>query len=319
MSRWFIAGLAAFAVLAPAARAHESVPVAWDFVDTSLCGFPVQSVGEGAMNAHFVFRGSQGPLGLTSGPLTITATNLLTGASVKVGAPSPTRFDAGSGSFSLLGRTLGVGIGLPYATFRGSMTVDTATFEPTTRGTFVGYDLCRALDSGAGPVAPRATAPPWWPPAAPLAGAYADGLVPILGSVRSHDHAHLDLFVDGEPVEIPAGIGIVDPVPSDQGVDSAAGIYSPLHTHRNDGILHLEPSTEPLTMTIGHMFDVWQVRLDEHCLGHSCGGLRSWVNGVEWTGDPRTIPLTPHDQIVLASGSQAPDPVPSRYEFPIGY
>jgi hypothetical protein len=62
--------------------------------------------------------------------------------------------------------------------------------------------------------------------------------------------------------------------------------------------------------------NVWQVRLANGCLGASCGGLRAWVNGVPWSGDPRSIPLVGGDEVVIAAGPPYPDPVPSTYAFP---
>src|SRR5439155_474484 len=107
---------------------------------------------------------------------------------------------------------------------------------------------------------------------------------PIAGGLAEHIHSHLDIYVNGSPVTVPAAIGIVDPVPDpDEGIASATFIYSPLHTHDASGIIHVEASAPPLTMTLGQFFDVWQVRLGGGCLGATCGGLRAWVSGVEWT------------------------------------
>ena len=49
-----------------------------------------------------------------------------------------------------------------------------------------------------------------WPaPSDPLARAAAAGLVPETAEhLAFHVHAHLDVFIDGAPVVVPAGIGI---------------------------------------------------------------------------------------------------------------
>jgi hypothetical protein len=43
--------------------------------------------------------------------------------------------------------------------------------------------------------------------------------------------------------------------------------------------------------------------------------LEAFVNGKPFNGDPRTIPLTQHEDIVLAFGtpSELPNPIPSSY------
>jgi hypothetical protein len=49
-----------------------------------------------------------------------------------------------------------------------------------------------------------------WPaPSDPLARSVAAGLKPeVKESLTFHVHAHLDVFVNGKPVTVPAGIGI---------------------------------------------------------------------------------------------------------------
>ena len=89
-------------------------------------------------------------------------------------------------------------------------------------------------------------------------------------------------------------------------------------THTSDGVLHIEDPAPPYTLTLGQLFDVWQVRLGNGCLGATCSGLRAWVNGAPWAGDAREIPLNDHNEIVLALGPTYPNPVPSTYPFPPG-
>jgi hypothetical protein len=128
-----------------------------------------------------------------------------------------------------------------------------------------------------------------------------------------HTHQHLDLYVDGARVPIPAGIGI----------DTAAGIIAPIHTHDATGIIHVE-SPVVRTFTLGQLFDVWGVRFDAHCVGDVCDGngrvLSVVANGQPVRGDPRSLELDAHEEIVVAIGTtaQLPSPIPSTYEFPAG-
>jgi hypothetical protein len=73
-----------------------------------------------------------------------------------------------------------------------------------------------------------------------------------------HLHQHLDLYVDGRQVPVPAGIGI-DP----------AVRFAPLHTHDTSGVIHLESPTVR-TYTLGQFFAVWGVRFTRSCLGGYC-------------------------------------------------
>src|SRR3954469_15287553 len=56
---------------------------------------------------------------------------------------------------------------------------------------------------------PRDTQAPWTAPDNPMELTCAAGLVPEKAEfLQYHVHAHLDVFVDGRPVLVPAGIGI---------------------------------------------------------------------------------------------------------------
>jgi hypothetical protein len=98
-----------------------------------------------------------------------------------------------------------------------------------------------------------------WPaPHDPMARARAAGLVPETAeSLEFHVHAHLDVFVNGQKVTVPAGIGIditnpgVHTFPNIAGATGYGGIVvpcdraciSPLHTHDVSGVIHTESKT----------------------------------------------------------------------------
>jgi hypothetical protein len=128
-----------------------------------------------------------------------------------------------------------------------------------------------------------------------------------------HIHQHLDLFVGGRHVTVPANIGI----------DQPAAFLATLHTHDTSGVLHVESPTAS-TFSLGQFFAVWGVQLDRRCIGGLCAGagrqLRAWVNGKPVDADPTRIVLDAHQEIVLAYGTPAemPRPVPATYRFPAG-
>ena len=139
--------------------------------------------------------------------------------------------------------------------------------------------------------------------------------LPALGAEGTalHSHQHLDVYVNGRRVTVPAGIGI----------DQFDGFISPLHTHDTSGVMHVEsPKVE--TFTLGQFFAVWGVRLTPRCLGGYCQkgtrAVRVYAGGRRISGDPRRLPLAAHQEIVVTYGTpgQVPKPVPSHYDFPLG-
>ena len=120
-----------------------------------------------------------------------------------------------------------------------------------------------------------------------------------------HSHAHLDVFVNGDPVEVPAGVGIdiTDPGVKrfeDPGGVSYGGIelcdnscISPLHTHDTTGVLHTE-APEDQTNKLGDFFIEWSVPLDENCVGGFCkpeAPIAVYVDGERYEGTPAEIAL----------------------------
>jgi hypothetical protein len=139
--------------------------------------------------------------------------------------------------------------------------------------------------------------------------------LPALGyeGTALHIHQHLDIYVAGRHVVVPAGIGI----------DPEGRFISPLHTHDTSGVIHVEsPTVRPFTL--GEVFGVWGVRVGTGELGGYKGGggraLHAYVDGREVTGDPGKIVLASHQEIVLAFGTpqQLRRPLPSSYAFPAG-
>lgn len=110
-----------------------------------------------------------------------------------------------------------------------------------------------------------------------------------------HIHAHLQLFDRAKPEPVPAGVGI----------PPGAGCLYWLHTHRTDGIIHIE-SPVNRTFTLGQFFDIWDVDLSTtRAAGLQARNgrhLRVTVNGKPWSGNPRAIPLRDREEIVIQSG-----------------
>jgi hypothetical protein len=111
-----------------------------------------------------------------------------------------------------------------------------------------------------------------------------------------HIHANLQLFDRAKPVTVPASIGI----------PQGAGCLYWIHTHSDDGFIHIEsPVREPFTL--GQFFDIWGPDLSwtqaASLQAPQGKRLSVWVNGEPWRGkDPRAIVLRDHETIVVQNG-----------------
>jgi len=163
-------------------------------------------------------------------------------------------------------------------------------------------------------VAKGAETMPPWPAPADARGAVAAAGLPMLGSEGSaeHIHAHLDVLVDGQPVPVPANLG----------VDTRRGTMSPLHTHDGSGVIHVE-SPVKRQFSLGEVFTVWQVSLSSDNVGalRAADGkvVRVFVNGTPQAGNPAAIMLDPRAEIAVVYGAPRPgETIPSKYDFPEG-
>ena len=129
--------------------------------------------------------------------------------------------------------------------------------------------------------------------------------------VLFHVHAHLALFVDGAPRQIPFGIGIAGATGQNTpqgGFVSGGNCFYWLHTHAADGIIHIE-SPEQKTFTLGDFFDIWGQPLSPTQVGPAIGRVTAMYNGKRYTADPRDIPLQAHAQIQLEVGTPLIAPI----------
>ena len=122
-----------------------------------------------------------------------------------------------------------------------------------------------------------------------------------------HIHAHLQVYVDGQPRSLPGGIGMVGPVAQQTSLGpfyAAAGCYYWLHTHASDGVIHIESPTLRL-YTLGTFFDEWRQPLSATEVASATGKVTAFFDGRRWTKSLRALPLLPHAVIQLDVGSPA--------------
>jgi len=118
-----------------------------------------------------------------------------------------------------------------------------------------------------------------------------------------HVHAHLDVFVNGQQLTVPAFIGIRD----------NTCLYW-LHTHTTDGVIHIE-SPEPRAFTLGEFLDIWDAT--NNGFPPKDQEPKIYQNGQVVNASSKDLALNPHDEYVLVYGSP-PTSIPSSYQFAQG-
>ncbi len=121
-----------------------------------------------------------------------------------------------------------------------------------------------------------------------------------------HVHTHLTIFVNGTARQIPYGIGIAPPRQLQQSSTgpfvTGGSCFYWLHTHADDGIIHIESPTNRV-YTLGDFFDIWRQPLGPNQVGPAKGKVTAFYNGRLYEGNPRDIPLGSHHQIQLDVGT----------------
>jgi hypothetical protein len=158
-----------------------------------------------------------------------------------------------------------------------------------------------ALETGT-PLAPASTA---------ATGQAVDGVqCNSMEQAVYHMHTHLTVYVNGALRPIPAGVGVVEPVAqhgSNGTFEEASRCYYWLHTHAQDGIIHVEAPSHA-TYTLGQFFAIWRQPLGPNHVGPTTGAVRTYVNGKPYVGDPASITLTSHEDIQLDLGTPTVSP-----------
>lgn len=161
----------------------------------------------------------------------------------------------------------------------------------------------------------RTTAAPWALPTDVEAAVKSAGLSMLTAEGTAlHIHQHLSITVDGKAIAVPAEMGI----------DETAEQLSALHTHDTTGILHVESPVQR-TFHLDQAFAEWDVRLAKGAIGPYVNGedgtkVAVFVNGKAYSGDPRQIVLTEHEDIdfVITTDGSTPE-APAAFTWPAGY
>jgi len=134
-----------------------------------------------------------------------------------------------------------------------------------------------------------------------------------------HVHSHLAIFVNGQAMGIPMGIGIAPPRQTQPGAtgDFVVGgsCFYELHAHTADGVIHIESPTPGKVYTLGEYFDIWNQPLGPDQVASATGKVTAYRNGQLVSGNPRNILLGAHVVIQLDVGKVV---APKPYTFAAG-
>jgi hypothetical protein len=128
--------------------------------------------------------------------------------------------------------------------------------------------------------------------------------------VTLHVHTHLALFANGKQVQVPKFIGAA--------ATPQGGCLYWIHTHGTDGIIHVEApqidAPQGGDYNLGILFDIWGQPLMRDNIAGIKGPVTAFINGTQYDGDLRAIPLKSHQRVVLEVGT--PVVPPPNYILP---
>lgn len=148
-----------------------------------------------------------------------------------------------------------------------------------------------------GPAAPAAAdlrtgQPPWDAPRDAVSYIDKAGFerLPLDFSGPAPYTLNIAITLDGEPVQVAAGIGI----------DKLRAEQAAVHTHTTDGKVWVEAKTAAEQPTLAQFFTLWGVQYDAKCLAGACKSLSVTVNGKPAAWD---TPLVRNSHIVITARS----------------
>jgi hypothetical protein len=132
-------------------------------------------------------------------------------------------------------------------------------------------------------------------------------------SIGAREAVHVELFAHDRVVVVPAGIGAETPRRMFAGRVVAARCYGDVVTLEPTGVALVRPGAG---VRLADLFRAWRMPLTPRRLAGFAGHVRVYLNGRARDVDPRTLPLSRHDEIVLEVGAFVP---PHRsFLFPRG-
>jgi hypothetical protein len=168
----------------------------------------------------------------------------------------------------------------------------------------------KTAQGATGPNAMQNTTGPWNSGTAGLEQRATELGLPDPSDTVFHVHADLVVYTDGKKQTVPQNVGI----------DSDKQFLASLHTHDDQGVIHME-AVQPYPFKLGQFFSIWGVPFTKTQLGSYHVGqglvLQTWVNGKQVPDGPSYV-MKPHDRIVVGFGKPGSFPTKNNFKFPPG-
>ena len=113
---------------------------------------------------------------------------------------------------------------------------------------------------------------------------------------------HLELYARRLVVPVPAGIGLAPPLRRRGAYVTGGACSYPARTREPTGVFELTRAG----LRLSTLFALWGQPLGPRRLAELLGAVAGVRDGHRWPGDPRTIPLRRHAEIVLETGATSP-------------
>lgn len=144
---------------------------------------------------------------------------------------------------------------------------------------------------------------------------------PVIGRCRrglgSRSAVHVEVFAANRVVLVPAGIGAPPPRALSDGQITDARCYAALVTLAPTGVVLVRSG---LHTTVAQLFRSWGETLTRSRLASFRASpgkhVAAFVDGRRWRGQPGSVPLAPHSEIVLEVGPYVPPH--KAFAFPPG-
>jgi len=131
----------------------------------------------------------------------------------------------------------------------------------------------------------------------------------------NHFHVHLVIYLDGQKLTVPAGLGVGRPWGENPpGFIATGGCFAWIHTHDTTGVIHVFTQVGK-SDTLGQVFSVWGQPFDAGGALGFRGKIGVLVNGQPVEGDPRSVPLKNLENVVVELGTPPATPPAALYDF----
>ncbi len=155
-----------------------------------------------------------------------------------------------------------------------------------------------------------------------------------------HVHFYVGLWVNGNQVAIPAGLGMQNPAAPQNGFINTASCFYHIHTHDASGLIHVEdpnPANIPITQslfTVKNLFDEWGITVNANQFGPYTGPVRVFTSGQIYRGgatgqitpasdltffgtDPNAVPIYSYEIVDIEVGPTFPSSLPNVYFYEV--